>query len=54
MDFLICETDEENFEHVVLMFPLVGTHDRFVLPGDLFEDPEHDLLELGITLHQIL
>lgn len=54
MNFLLCSTDEENFEHVVLMFPLVGTHERFVLPGDCFEDPENDLPELGIVLHCII
>lgn len=63
--FLICSTDIDTFDMVIGTSPVVGTHERFVVPADIyFTELEIQLenvvlmtetmAELGITLQVIV
>lgn len=62
MKFLICSTDESTFDMVIGTSPVVGTHERFVVPADVYFDNldlpmalmVEDMAELGITLDQVV
>lgn len=64
MKFLVCSTDEDTFNLVIGTSPVVGTHERFVVPMDIyfddlsdevpFEYRQEEMLELGIDVHSIV